>query len=383
MMTPKKSQQVGSIKDVPKKSTRRRQAMTSDEINEMKELLKNTPKKTRPGISPIDPSVETNTKIIVLKGSEVFIGKRLTTPEAPEQFWERNLTEWENKMEQVRIYCTINNTKLDQEEVDIICQATLNYISWHSSLANIQDIKLKETINRPLPSPGYNPAKGIPWLVAVWPLLVEYMAKGDIYELPQAEIQGEKEPARRRLFEKPRITDIEEKEEDEEEQEFPEDSSYSLVQEILNLKALLEDALKMNQKFQQRIRFLEEKYVKGKKKITFDNELVELSSDDSEGEEPSQRAREPTPSMLEYEKITGIKQRVGKPSKELQDATKYAKIIDPPMCNGKDQKWRSPQQFDYWFSDIVDWLELQRIDIRKPLAFARVGSLFEETAKVW
>jgi len=87
--------------------------------------------------------------------------------------------------------------------------------------------------------------------------------------------------------------------------------------------------------------------------------------------------------MLEYEQITGIKQGVGQPTKEVKNATQYAKISDPPICNGKDPKWRSPTQFDDWCADVIDWLELQRIDVRKPLALGRVGCLFSESAKLW
>jgi len=80
------------------------------------------------------------------------------------------------------------------------------------------------------------------------------------------------------------------------------------------------------QKLQDRVKYVENKYTKGKKKIPFDDEIVEISNDaddrDDEGDESGRRTREPTPSMLEYEQITGIKQRVGKTSKELKDATK-------------------------------------------------------------
>jgi len=79
--------------------------------------------------------------------------------------------------------------------------------------------------------------------------------------------------------------------------------------------------------------------------------------------------------MLEFEQITGIEQRVAKLSKELKEATKYAINRDPPICNGKDPKWRNLTVFDDWFADVVDWLELQRIDVRKRLALGRVGCL--------
>ena len=125
------------------------------------------------------------------------------------------------------------------------------------------------------------------------------------------------------------------------EEEYPE-SIQELVSEILTLKALLEETMDANQKLQEQVKYLKNKYTKGKKKITFEDEIIEISSDagdeDDEGDEPSRRTREPTPSMLEYEQITGIKQRVAKPSKELNEVTKYAKVRDPPVCNSKDPK---------------------------------------------
>ena len=114
---------------------------------------------------------------------------------------------------------------------------------------------------------------------------------------------------------------------------------------------------------------------------------MEISSDgddgDDEGDEPARRTRDPIPSMLEYEQITGIKQRVVEPAKELKDATKYAKISDPPSCNRKDTKWRNQTMFDNWFANMVAWLELQRIDVRKPLPLGRIGCLLSENARLW
>jgi len=385
MTTPtKKGQQAGSSKDVPQKSGRR-MAMTSKEILDMKEALKNTSKKQRPGISLSDPSLETSTKEIVLGETSVFREQKFITQPATDKVWDKNLPEWQKKMEQVKVYVIINNNKLSQGEVNIICLATFNYITWESTLPTIQETKLKERINRKLPTPGYNPAKGIPWLVMAWPMLVEYINKGNIYELPQPEIHDEIDPVQRKLFEKPWEKDNSD-ESDLEEKQLPE-SIQELVSEVLTLQALLEQTIDSNQKVQEQVKYLKNKYTKGKTKTTFEDEIVEISSDaddgDDEGDEPSRRTRDPTPSMLEYEQITGIKQRVGKPSKELKEATKYAKISDPPICNGKDPKWRNQTVFDDWFADVVDWLELQRIDVRKPLAPGRVGCLLTENAKLW
>jgi len=131
-------------------------------------------------------------------------------------------------------------------------------------------------------------------------MLVEYFNKRDIYELPQAEIQDEIDPVQRNLFEKPWEKD--DSDESDLEEQLPE-SIQELVSEVITLKALLEETMDANQKLQDRVKYLEDKYTKGKKKITFEYEIVEISSDaddgDDEGDEPSRRTRDPTPSMLE------------------------------------------------------------------------------------
>jgi len=157
--------------------------------------------------------------------------------------------------------------------------------------------------------------------------------------MPRAEIQDEIDPVHRKLFEKPWEKHNSDKSQLEEEQ-LPE-TIQELVSEVINLKSLLEETMDVNQKLQDRVKYLENKYTKGKKKITFENKIVEISSDSddesgNEGEEPARNTREPTPSMLEYEQITDIKQRVGKLSNELKDATKYAKISEQQTCNRKD-----------------------------------------------
>ena len=109
------------------------------------------------------------------------------------------------------------------------------------------------------------------------------------------------------------------------------------------LQALLEEIMHANQKLQDRVKYLDNIYTKGKKKIIFEDEIVEISSagdgnSDNKGNEASRRTREPTISILEYKQIMGIKHRVEKLSKELKYVTKYAKIRDLPICNRKDPK---------------------------------------------
>jgi len=137
MATPtKKGQQAGSSKDVPHKFYRR-MTITSKEIADMKEALKNTPKKSRPGIMISDHSSETTVREIELEETSVFKKQKFITQLATEKFWDKNLSEWLNKMEQVKVYIIMNKNKLSQGEVDIICMAACNYICWECTLPNI------------------------------------------------------------------------------------------------------------------------------------------------------------------------------------------------------------------------------------------------------
>ena len=104
-------------------------------------------------------------------------------------------------------------------------------------------------------------------------MLVEQIKKGDIYELPQAQIQDEIDPVQIKLFEKP--LEKEDSDESDVEEELP-GSVQELVSEVLNLKALLEETMYTNQKLQEQIKYLKNKYTKGKKKFTFEDEIVKI-----------------------------------------------------------------------------------------------------------
>jgi len=90
----------------------------------------------------------------------------------------------------------MNNKKLIQEKLTIICLATFNYISWESMLPTMQETKLKEIINKKLAIPGYNRAKGI---LRLGP----HITKQDICELRQVQIQNEIDTVEKKLLEKP------------------------------------------------------------------------------------------------------------------------------------------------------------------------------------
>ena len=80
----------------------------------------------------------------------------------------------------------INYSTLDDKEIDIMHEAVCNYTCWERSLKHIANTYQTNTIYKLLKIPGYNMNKGIPWLVAVWPILVEHMAKRDIYNMSLA-----------------------------------------------------------------------------------------------------------------------------------------------------------------------------------------------------
>ena len=98
--------------------------------------------------------------------------------------------------------------------------------------------------------------------------MVEYINKGDIYELPQAEIQHEIDLVQRKLFAKPWEKD------DSDESDLEEQlllSIQELILEVITIKALLEETMDANQKLHHSDKYLENKYTKGNEKINFEN----------------------------------------------------------------------------------------------------------------
>ena len=67
---------------------------------------------------------------------------------------------------------------------------------------------------------------------------------------------------------------------------------------------------------------------------------------EEEAEETDRSVREITPSMAEWEKVTGQKQFIRKKSRQVSRARGLAKIKDPENCDGKSQQWRDPITFD-------------------------------------
>ena len=59
-----------------------------------------------------DPSMETSTREIVLEVTGEFKEQKFITNLATDKFWDKNLTEWQKRMEQVKVCVIINNNKL-------------------------------------------------------------------------------------------------------------------------------------------------------------------------------------------------------------------------------------------------------------------------------
>jgi len=75
-------------------------------------------------------------------------------------------------MNQVQTYCLLNQYELNVEEIGIISQACLNYLTFQeaSELSNkvLESMVLNARAKARPPQPTYNPVKGIRWLVKNW-----------------------------------------------------------------------------------------------------------------------------------------------------------------------------------------------------------------------
>ena len=78
--------------------------------------------------------------------------------------------------------------------------------------------------------------------------------------------------------------------------------------------------------------------------------------EEEEAEETDRLVREITPSIKEWEKVTGQKQRPNaKKLKQLATARGLAMIRDPETYDGKSHKWRDQITFDQWGQRVVQW----------------------------
>jgi hypothetical protein len=110
-----------------KSKKERRNAMTTEEMEEMKRNLLNTPKKERGKLRPENKDVSKVEKSITLQAARTFPRQIFTTPLETQEFWERELPEIEKRLKQMRVYCIINNDKLDQQEMQTLCTAVFTF----------------------------------------------------------------------------------------------------------------------------------------------------------------------------------------------------------------------------------------------------------------
>ena len=95
-------------------------------------------------------------------------------------------------MNQVQTYCLLNQYELAMEEIELIFEICLNYLTYQeaSELSNhvLENMELNAGFKTSPPQPTYIPGKGILWLVKNWPEIEEYLMLGTLYELETPEI---------------------------------------------------------------------------------------------------------------------------------------------------------------------------------------------------
>ena len=88
--------------------SKRKKAMTSKEIEYMKKQLEKTSKKTRTKLEKEDKLGVTEYHYIKIE-SQILGNRRFQTPTALQDFWDQNLREWKNRLEQARAFCMLNH----------------------------------------------------------------------------------------------------------------------------------------------------------------------------------------------------------------------------------------------------------------------------------
>jgi len=182
-------------KGAKRKTKERRKALTPDEAKALlKELVPpETPQKAIPAGKNIEEK-DAVQKTITLEEKGLIPARIVRTPVSTKQYWDDNLNKWNQYMNQVQTYCLLNQYELSVEEVGIIFQACLNYLTFQEAqeLSNrvLDNLELEAGFNKRPPQPTYNPVKGIPWLVKNWPEIEQYLMLGTLYELGTPEIEN-------------------------------------------------------------------------------------------------------------------------------------------------------------------------------------------------
>jgi len=179
-----------------KGSTKRtKKALTPDEAKALlKELVPlETPKKAIPARLDI-PEKDAVQNKITLEEKGLILGRIIRTPVATKQYWDNNFNKRNQYMNQVQTYCLLNQYELNVEEIGIIFQACLNYLTFQETpeLSNKvqEDTELNAGFKNRPPQPTYNSVKGILWLIKNWPEIEPYLMLGTFYELETPEIEN-------------------------------------------------------------------------------------------------------------------------------------------------------------------------------------------------
>jgi len=97
-------------------------------------------------------------------------------------------------MNQVQTHCLLNQYDLTIEEIGLIFQACLNYLTFQEAkeLSDmvLENMELNKGFSSRPPQPTYNPVKGIPWFVKNWPEIEQYLMLGTLCDLGTPEIEN-------------------------------------------------------------------------------------------------------------------------------------------------------------------------------------------------
>jgi len=105
----------------------RRKALTPDKAKALLKKLvpSETPQKAIPTRKDIqEKDAVQNT--ITLEEKGLILGSIIRTPVSTIHYWNNNLNEWNQYMNQVQTYCLLNQYDLTVEEIGLIFQACLN-----------------------------------------------------------------------------------------------------------------------------------------------------------------------------------------------------------------------------------------------------------------
>jgi len=183
-------------KKVAKGGTKeRRKALTPDEAKALlKELVPpETPKKAIPARLDM-PEKDAVQETITLEEKGLIPARIIRTSVGTKQYGDDNLNKWTQYMNQVQTYSLLNQYDLNFEEIGVIFQACLNYLTFQEvpELSNrvLDKMELEAGFRHKPPQPTYNPVKGIPCLVKNWPEREQYVMLGTLYELGTPEIEN-------------------------------------------------------------------------------------------------------------------------------------------------------------------------------------------------